>query len=205
MKTKCFRNCILEVASIKSAHNIVVLGASAGGFQALKNILTEIKRPLNLSLLVVIHRLNNVHSLIEEVFANSGVVAVKEAQQGEKLELNTVYINPADYHMKISEQLTIELSHSEPINFSRPSIDYTMTHAARLLKNKATGIILTGANVDGADGLRQIHDHGGTCIVQYPGEAAYPHMPESAATFVKDAQILTLRDISRLLQSTPLV
>lgn len=182
-------------------HNIAVIGASAGGFQALKKIISGISKPLNLSLLVVIHRLKNVHSLIDEVFSNGEVVRIKEARAGEKIEFNRVYINPADYHMKLDEELRIELSQSEPINFSRPSIDYTMSHIAELVEDKAIGIILTGANTDGADGLRHIHDHGGTCIVQQPKEASYPHMPESALTFVRDAQILKLREIAKYLQS----
>lgn len=195
----------LEAASIKSEHKIAVIGASAGGFQALKEIIAGISKPLNLSVLVAIHRLRNVHSLIDEVFSNGKVVDIKEARAGEQVEVNKVYINPADFHMRLDDQFKIELSQSEPINFSRPSIDYTMTHVGDLLKERAVGIILTGANTDGADGLRHIHDHGGACIVQYPKEASYPDMPESALTFVRDAQILKLREIASYLQNIPLV
>lgn len=147
--------------------------------------------------------MKNVRSLINEVFTDADLVMVKEAQQGEILVGNTIYVNPADYHMQLTEQMTIDLSHSKPINFSRPSIDVTMESVAGISGSNTTGIILTGANIDGADGLRQIHDHGGKCIVQDPREAVYPHMPEAALGFVRDAQILKLHDISKFLQHLP--
>ncbi len=128
---------------------------------------------------------------------------VKEAQQGESLLPNTIYINPADYHMELTLHKTIDLSHSKPINFSRPSIDVTMKSIAEIYKEKALGAILTGANIDGADGLREIHDQGGICIVQDSNEATYPHMPQAAKGFVKDALTLKLREIANFIQEIP--
>ena len=204
MKTKHFGSYSRVAVYIKNGHNIAVLGASAGGFQALKKIVSHLDAPLQLSLLVVIHRLKNIHSLIGEVFSGVEMQQIKEAVQGEALEINTIYVNPADYHMKVSEDMRIELSHSEPINYSRPSIDYTMSNVAGLIGERSIGIVLTGANIDGADGLRQIHDHGGRCVIQDPREATYPQMPEAAVAFVKDAQILQLRDIAKFLQNISL-
>lgn len=128
---------------------------------------------------------------------------IREPHQDDKLQNNTIYINPADYHMRLSSKRRIELIQSEPINFSRPSIDYTMINAAQVFRKEVLGIVLSGANVDGANGLREIHSQGGICITQDPAEATYPQMPESASEFVPDAYVLKLADIANFLQDIP--
>lgn len=180
-----------------------MLGGSAGGFQALQTLVSQFTHPLNLPVLVVIHRLKNIHSLIDEVFSKTDVVRVKEAQQDELVKANTIYVNPADYHMELTPELTIDLTHTRPINFSRPSIDVTMTSVAKLCASGSIGVVMTGANIDGANGLREINDQGGICIIQDPKEALYPQMPEAALSYVKGAQILNLHEIANYLQHIP--
>ena len=189
--------------SIKTVPKIAVLGASAGGFQALRTLVEHFDHPLPIPILMVIHRLKKYPSLIEDVFSDVKPVKVKEAEQDEKLEVNTLYINPADYHMVILPNHTVDLSHSKPINFSRPSIDVTMNSVAKLYRKKAIGIILTGANIDGSVGLKSIHDHGGDCFIQDPEEAMYPHMPQAAQRLVPEARIRKLHEIALYLQNLP--
>ena len=117
----------------------------------------------------------------------------------EKIESGTVYISPPNYHMLIEEDLTIALSTEEKKNYSRPSIDILFETAAYAYGSKLIGIVLTGANNDGADGLLKIKNAGGYCIVQEPSEAEAPAMPLAAIKKAKPSKVLKLTEIANLL------
>ena len=103
--------------------------------------------------------------------------------------------------MVLQPDMSLHFEKTRPVNFSRPSIDVTMKSVAHQLGEKALGIILTGANVDGADGLREIHTRGGICIIQEENEAMYSQMPAAARAFVPQAKTLKIREIAEVLQS----
>jgi two-component system chemotaxis response regulator CheB len=145
---------------------------------------------------VVVHRLKNVQSKLDEVLQDGCPIAVREAEDKELLHNNTIYLAPSNYHLLIERDKRISLSVSEPINFSRPSIDVTFYSVAEVYGKNTTGIILTGANDDGTKGLQFIEQKGGTCIVQNLEESQVEVMPRSALLFTPTAKELTLNEIS---------
>ena len=107
------------------------------------------------------------------------------------LEDGHIYVAPPDYHTLI-EPGHFALSTEAPVRFSRPSIDVTFTSAADAYGHRAVGVVLTGANADGAEGLRRISDRGGLAIVQDPATAESPMMPAAAQKAVPRARVMTL-------------
>ncbi len=189
----------MKARFIKKSDRLVVIGTSAGGIHALKIILEGINRDFNIPVVIVIHRLKNVKSHMESVLQASTSVPIKEAEEKEKIQRGNIYIAPANYHLLIEEDGSFSLSVDELVNFSRPSIDITLVSASEVYKEKAIGIILTGANADGAYGLQSIHENGGVTVVQLPEEAQVNTMPLEALKAVPGAQKLSLRAISQFL------
>jgi two-component system chemotaxis response regulator CheB len=118
--------------------------------------------------------------LLEEILQAKCVIRIKQADEKEKIEGGVVYFAPADYHLLIEKDRTFSLTCDEPVNFSRPSIDLLFETAAEVYMNKLIGIILTGANKDGAAGIQAIRRQGGFTIAQDPGNAPFPVMPLAA-------------------------
>ncbi len=145
--------------------------------------------------------MKNVQSRLDEVLQYSSKITIKEAEDKEQIAANTIYLAPSNYHLLVERDHTLSLSVSEPVNFSRPSIDVTFISVGEVYREKATGIILTGANRDGAAGLQFIEDHGGECIVQDPAEAQVDVMPLSALASVPSAKKLKLQDIVKYISS----
>lgn len=146
-------------------------------------------------MLVVIHRLKNVRSRMDEVLSFATKLNIKEAEDKEPLQNGTIYIAPGNYHMLVERSGHISLSVSERVNFSRPSIDVTFINIAEIFADKATGIILTGANEDGAYGLAAIDRNGGNTIVQNPKEAHMDVMPLAALNLTPNSAQFTLDEI----------
>lgn len=182
--------------SIKKTDNIVVIGTSAGGILALKEILLSISKPLSCPVVVVMHRLKNVQSKIHEVLQHSTSMRVKEAEDKEALQPGIIYIAPSNYHLLVERDKTISLNVSEKVNFSRPSIDVTFFSIGEVYGMNVIGAILTGANTDGASGLRFLKKQGATVIVQNLKEAQVSVMPEAAYTMVPSAKVMTLHEIA---------
>lgn len=178
-----------------------MIGCSAGGILALKELFGGLTKTLSCPIVVVIHRLKNVQSKLEDVLQNSSLCPIKEAIDKEPLEPNTIYLAPSDYHLLVERDQTFSLSASEKINFSRPSIDVTFTSVAEAYGARATGVVLTGANRDGANGLRIISQLGGKAIVQNPEEAHVDVMPRSALLLSPDARQLKLSEIGEYLNT----
>jgi two-component system, chemotaxis family, protein-glutamate methylesterase/glutaminase len=173
----------------------VVIGASAGGVQALSWILTALPPQFACPILIVLHvPQRNDNPLIELLQARC-LLEVKEAEDKEMLRPGTVYFAPPGYHLLIEKDLAIALSSDEPVNFSRPAIDVLFETAADALGQDVTAIILTGANHDGARGLRAIGEAGGTTIVQDPGTAEMPAMPLAALEAFPAARSLSIDEI----------
>jgi two-component system chemotaxis response regulator CheB len=125
---------------------------------------------------------------------------VCEAEDKAPIEPGNVYVAPADYHLLI-EDGHFALSTDEPVRYSRPSIDVTFVSAADSYAHHTVGVVLTGANADGARGLKRIHDRGGLALVQLPASAESPMMPTAALQAVPQARALSIREIAATVAS----
>lgn len=180
---------------------LVVIGVSAGGVEALGRLLPALPADLNAAVAVVLHIPPDRHSRLPELFAPRCRLALKEVEDKEPVQANTVYFAPPDYHMLVEPGGSFSLSQDEPVNFSRPSIDMLFESAALAYRASVLGIILTGASADGAAGLKSLREAGGTAWVQDPDDAAMPVMPASAISEAGADRILSLNQMASLLSS----
>ena len=177
----------------------VVIGASAGGVEALAVLLPALPATFRPSLFIVQHLPRERPSLLVEIFARRCARPVREAEDKEPVEPGTVYFAPPDYHMLLEKNRQIALSADEPVHYSRPSIDVLFESAADVYGEHLLGIILTGANEDGAAGLHAIHQAGGVTVVQQPDSAKVPLMIVSALQRGPADYVLSLPEIAQLL------
>jgi two-component system, chemotaxis family, protein-glutamate methylesterase/glutaminase len=173
---------------------IIVIGASAGGIDALSSILPHFNFP-EVACLIVIHLPAEGPNLIPEIYKDVCPMVIKEAEPGEELTPGTIYVAPPDYHLCAELNGTLSLNTEEPIHFCRPAIDMTMDSIAKAYREKVIGILLTGSNNDGAMGMQTIHRYGGVTLIQNPHEAEYPTMPQSCLTLFEPTSILSLKQI----------
>ncbi|MGB0176856.1 MAG: chemotaxis protein CheB [Owenweeksia sp.] len=191
----------MKVNFTKSSDALVIIGTSAGGIHALKSLFQAMQPGFRLPLVVAIHRLKNVKSHMESVLQASTDLLVKEAEEKEFVKPGHIYLTPANYHLLIEEDKSISLSVDELVNFSRPSIDVSFVSASEVYGPNVIGIVLTGANADGAKGLQRISENGGVAIVQDPSTAQVDTMPSEALKMVPDAKVLTLENIAAFLNN----
>lgn len=184
----------------RPACKAVVIGASAGALEALSAILPVLPSGFPVPILVVVHLPPDRDSLLASLLDEKCALTVKEAEDKEILEAGTVYIAPPDYHMHVERDGSISLSADELVLFSRPSIDVLFESAADIYGADLAGVILTGANHDGANGLKAIADKGGVAIVQNPATAHVPIMPQSAINACPRALSLNSGDIALYLK-----
>lgn len=182
-------------ASIKVVPRAVAIGCSAGGLKALSALLPELPADYPLRVFVVIHVPPHKRSLIANLFNEKSKMQVVEAEDKMPIEPGCIYFAPPDYHLQIESDESLSLSSEEPVLFSRPSINLMFETAAEAYGESLIGIVLTGANNDGADGLRAIANAGGKVIVQNPQTAFSDFMPKAAIQACPSALILDLNDI----------
>lgn len=180
-------------------YEAVVIGASAGGLNAIQVILSLLSDKFRLPLIIVQHQHPESKELLVKVLQGIGKIPIKEAIDKDKIIQRFIYIAPADYHLMIEQDKTFSLSMSEPVNYARPSIDVLFESAAEIYRTKLIGIILTGANYDGSKGLKKIKEFGGLAIVQDPKNAEVDSMPKAAIREVKANYIINLEEIAALL------
>ncbi|CAN7720172.1 chemotaxis protein CheB [Aquipseudomonas alcaligenes] len=177
----------------------VVVGASAGGVEALLTVFNGLPADYALPLVCVLHLPESRDSLLADLFSRRLALRVKEAEDKESLRPGTLYFAAPGYHLSIERDHSLSFSREEPLHYSRPSIDVLFESAADCFQERLVGVLLTGANQDGAAGLAAIKQGGGLTVVQDPLEAQVPTMPEAAlASHVPD-HILPLRGIRALL------
>jgi two-component system, chemotaxis family, protein-glutamate methylesterase/glutaminase len=174
--------------------NYFVIGASAGGVEALKSILPGFDQQTGCALIVV-HIPAKGPNLLPKILQDVCSWKIKEAESSEPIRSGTIYIAPSDYHLNLEPDSTLSLSSEDPVNFSRPSIDLLMESAATSFRENVIGILLSGANHDGAQGLKKIHDCGGITIVQDPTEAEYSTMPAASLALFQPTHVLSLSGI----------
>lgn len=178
----------------------VVIGASAGGVQALSQVLPAMPADFPVPILVVVHIPPRRDNALVDLFAGKCRIRVKEAEDKEPLERGIIYFAPPDYHLLVEAGGTLALSSDEPVNHSRPSIDVLFESAADAFGINLAGIVLTGANSDGAQGLRAICAAGGQGIVQDPVSAEVDTMPRAALAACPSSQMVRLEDIREALE-----
>jgi two-component system chemotaxis response regulator CheB len=174
----------------------VAMGASAGGIEALIVLLEAIPRGFEPSILIVMHIPPSNGDLLPDVLRPHCLAPLREAEDKDVLETGTVYVAPPGYHLLVEPARTLALSVDEPVNFSRPSIDVLFESAAHAYGRGLLGIVLTGANEDGAQGLKAIRSAGGLGWVQDPGTAVASVMPRSAIERAGADRILPLAQLA---------
>jgi len=178
----------------------IVMGGSAGGIDALRTILAALPTTLHVPILVVLHLGVGSKSAWSVVFSHCRV-PVCEAEDKAVAMPGTVTFSPPDYHLLVDGCGTLSLSIDAPVQRARPSIDVLFESAAWAYGTQVLGIVLSGANADGASGLRMIRDAGGACWVQNPDMAFASMMPRAAAAAVPDARVLSLEQMADILKS----
>jgi len=183
-------------------YDLVVVGTSWGGLAALRTLIGGLPDSFQMAVTLVQHRHKDSDHVLRTLLQERSSLRVYEVEDKMPLEHGHVYVAPPDYHTLV-ERGYFSLSTEAPVRYSRPSIDVTFGSAADSYGHRTVGIVLTGANADGADGLRRISDRGGLAIVQDPTTAESPTMPAAAQTAVPRARILTLQGIAAFLASLP--
>jgi two-component system chemotaxis response regulator CheB len=179
----------------------VVIGTSAGGVEALSLLLPALPARLRAPVFVVIHLPRDRPSKLVGIFEHKCARPVREAEDKEPVQAGTVYFAPPDYHMLLDKGPQLALSADDVVHFSRPSIDVLFESAADVYGETLLGIVLTGANEDGASGLHAVHLAGGMTVVQDPENAQAPFMAVSALKRTPAALVLSLEQIAGLLRT----
>ena len=177
----------------------IVIGASAGGFAAITAILSQLSATFSMPVLLAQHLHVSDDARFADDLARRIAMPVIEPVDKEPILPGRVYIAPANYHMLVERTGTIALSVDERVRWSRPSIDVLFESAAWVWTERLIGIILSGANDDGAEGLRVVKAAGGLAIAQHPSSAAYPAMPMAAIAAARVETVLAPDAIGELL------
>ncbi len=180
-------------------YKAVVIGGSAGSFQVITKILHSLPKNFPLPVLLSLHRLKHVRSGFVEALSIKSSIPIIEPFDKDTVKSGIGYLAPSNYHMYIELNKKIALSTEEPVNHSRPSIDLTFETAAQAYRDKLIGIILSGANRDGAYGLKKVKQLGGTAIVQDPNECQVKTMTEASLKMTQVDHIFTTQQIIRFL------
>ncbi len=177
-------------------YRAVVIGTSYGGLEALKTILPELKKDFPIPVIIVLHVGEHSNDFFINHLNDICELEVKEAEANEPILPGFVYFAPPGYHLQVEDNYIFSLSVEKKLNFSRPSIDILFETAAWIYKNQLIGIVLTGANSDGANGLKTIKEFGGMTIVQNPCHATSPIMPRFALKAVKPEIRSNIEDVA---------
>ena len=180
----------------ESAPEAVVIGASAGALDVLSNLLPGLPADYRLPILIVVHLPPDKTSLFAQLLRARCAIRVREAEDKEPIEPGVAYFAPPDYHLLVEQDKRLSLSDDEPVLFSRPSIDVLFESAADAYADGLIGVVLTGANSDGANGLKAVVEAGGVAVVQSPGSAYAVAMPEAAIATCPDARVLPVNEIA---------
>lgn len=160
-------------------NELIVIGGSAGALEALLALLPALSDDVIAPIAIAIHLGPNQRNLVPDLLRNVTKRTVVEAEDKAQLESRFVYVAPPNYHLLVERTRSLALSVDDVVNFSRPSIDVLFESAADAYRTRCTGVLLSGANDDGARGLQRIADAGGRAYVQAPASANQPTMPDA--------------------------
>ena len=181
------------VEETRRVHSVAV-GASAGGIEALRQLVSALPRDYPASVLIVLHVAPIAHSVLPQILARAGDLPATHAIDGESLEGGHIYVAPPDCHLLVSDGRLV-LDHGPRVNGHRPAIDPLFRTAAESWREATVGVVLSGVLDDGTAGLMAVKRAGGITFVQDPDEALYPMMPRNAIEFVDPDRIAGARDL----------
>lgn len=174
---------------------LVIIGGSAGSLEVLLKILPRLNEATSFSIVIVLHRKSAEDTILEDLISVKASIPLREVEDKVKISPGFIYVAPSDYHLLFEKEEVLSLDTSEKINFSRPSIDVSFESAADVYGSSLVGILLSGANNDGTEGLIAIKEAGGITIVQDPATAEMPFMPQNAITQASPHHILDLKGL----------
>jgi two-component system chemotaxis response regulator CheB len=174
---------------------VMVIAASAGGFDPLRRIIAALPTPCSAALFVVMHIGSNP-SILPNLLSNDRRHPAGFGQDGALIEAGRIYVAPPDHHMILRSD-RIELNRGTKVHHTRPAADPLFISAAEAYGQRVMGIVLSGGGSDGSAGLRAIAAHGGTVLLQDPKEAATPFMPRSAMMVDHPDACLPVAEIAR--------
>jgi two-component system chemotaxis response regulator CheB len=177
---------------------LVTIGTSLGGLSALKTILRELPSDFPAAIAIVQHRHKESANVLATHLQQFTLLPVHEVEDKQQILPGHVYIAPADYHLLV-EPAYFSLSTDEPVSYARPSIDVLLETAADAYADSTIGVLLTGANQDGVQGLSAIKQRGGIAIVQSPETAISPVLPMAAMAKLSVDWVLPLEQIAACL------
>src|ERR1035437_7926258 len=180
-------------------YEAIVIGVSSGGMNAMKIIFSLLPENFRTPIIIVQHVGSHSENLWIKLLNDKSNLEIKEVDEKEKIENGKVYIAPANYHLLIERNKTFSLTIDEKVNFARPSIDVLFESAAEAYQNKLIGVILTGSNNDGTNGIKRIQECRGITISQDPETAESSSMPASAIAINQPDYILSFEEIRALL------
>lgn len=190
----------MEKEQVNNSKRLLIIGGSSGSLDALLVILPMLKKNFPMPVMLVLHRNSSAGNTLVELLGNRTTLKVKEADEKEILTPGCIYIAPPDYHLLVEEDHTLSLDVSEKVNYCRPSIDVSFASAAAVYRSHLTAILLSGANADGAEGLKAVKEVKGLAIVQDPADAQVSYMPDQAIQLVEVDGVLTAKKIGELLR-----
>jgi two-component system chemotaxis response regulator CheB len=185
----------MNKVNLNNSYKAVVIGGSAGSFQGIVKILSQLPKGFPLPIIMALHRLKHVRHGFVEALSLKSVAQVTEPHDKEQIKKGCVYLAPANYHLSVELGHYFALSTEEMVNNSRPAIDITLSTCAYVYKDKLIGILLSGANRDGALGMKHIKDRGGLTIVQEPTECMIDTMPKAALGVTKIDEVMKVDQI----------
>lgn len=177
----------------------IVMGVSSGGMNAMKIMFALLPGNFNIPIVVVQHLSSRSDSQWIQLLNDKCELCIKEADEKEKISPGTIYIAPPNYHLLIEKNKTFSLSIDGRVNYARPSIDVLFESAAEAYTDKLIGVVLTGSNNDGTNGIKLIKELGGMAIIQDPATAESAFMPASAMEAIEPDYVLPLEAIAELL------
>jgi len=180
---------------------LVVVGGSAGAVQVLQHLTSALTTSFSPAMVIVLHMPPGSRGVFHELLSGPSRPSMKVAEDKEPIASGRIYFATPGYHLLVEGNGTFALSLDEPVHFSRPSIDVLFETAAEAYGERVLGIILSGANADGAAGLRAIAEAGGATVVQRPETAEVPIMPEAALQGCRDSYVADAEAIAQLLAS----
>lgn len=181
-------------------YDLIVVGSSAGGIASLRKLLSDLKNPHGVPIIILQHISPRGETFLPAILENVTGVPTKEAEDKLQVETGYIYTPAPNYHLLLEKDMSLSLTIEERVSFARPSIDVFFESVADACKNKVISILLTGANHDGAAGMMKLHEEGSYTMVQDPLDAYSDAMPRAALKLFKPEFVGTIENIKEQLE-----
>jgi len=182
-----------------NATEMIVIGGSAGSLQVIMEMIKNLDESPGFPIVLVVHRKAHSMSILPTLLQQFTPMEVIEIEDKTEIQKNKIYIVPADYHLLFEDKMTVSLDSSEKMNYSRPSIDVTLKSAAETFGETLIGILLSGANADGVEGLKYIKKNNGKVWIQNPDTAEVDYMPRQAVEQVEYDLLIAPSDLAKII------